>query len=411
MPQAGMTLRLLALVTVSLVAPAPVPLRGEQTPSPQLSSAGNIQSPDAQNSASRNPDRLFPFCEGGKWGYIDSQGKVIVPPRLIKAGDFRDGLAWVQADEGLGCPGPARENGVHDSQLGYASVRRRPGADTPVMPGPDSKFGYFDRRGKVVIEPRYDDALDFSGGLAAVNIGAVSERFPRPFLKEGGKWGFIDKTGRVVIPIRFEWVDSKGFSEGLALVGVGQKRAFIDKTGRIVLTLEGHDAARERSIVAAYGFSEGRAVVSTSSGSGFIDKTGKWAIAPRFHSAHEFSEGLAAAGIGKKWGYVDHDGRITIPLQFDDGGDFSEGLAPILQGEHWSYIDGRGKLVITGPYNDQERFIGGLARVHVGGSFVMTRDGPVYWSKGAWFYINRKGDRIRQCCRDEGSPGYGKEFR
>ena len=39
------------------------------------------------------------------------------------------------------------------------------------------KFGYIDRTGKVVIETKFDGARDFSEGLAAVKIKGNSERF------------------------------------------------------------------------------------------------------------------------------------------------------------------------------------------------------------------------------------------
>ena len=43
--------------------------------------------------------------------------------------------------------------------------------------------GYIDSKGKIVIGFRFDDATDFSEGLAAV--------------ENDGKWGYIDKQGEV----------------------------------------------------------------------------------------------------------------------------------------------------------------------------------------------------------------------
>ena len=47
------------------------------------------------------------------------------------------------------------------------------------------KYGYIDKSGKVVIEPQFDYVRDFSEGLAVV--------------EKDGKWGVIDKNGKVVI--------------------------------------------------------------------------------------------------------------------------------------------------------------------------------------------------------------------
>jgi hypothetical protein len=83
-----------------------------------------------------------------------------------------------------------------------------------------SKYGFIDKTGKIVIKPQFDDALlGFFEGLAEVQIG--------------GKWGYIDKSGNIVIKPQFD--GTSGFQEGLAKVFIGGKEAgYIDKTGRYV---------------------------------------------------------------------------------------------------------------------------------------------------------------------------------
>jgi hypothetical protein len=54
------------------------------------------------------------------------------------------------------------------------------------------KWGFIDKTGKVVIPTQFENAGSFSEQLAPVSIG--------------GKWGFIDKTGKVAIPAQFETV-------------------------------------------------------------------------------------------------------------------------------------------------------------------------------------------------------------
>lgn len=52
-----------------------------------------------------------------------------------------------------------------------------------------------------------------------------------------GRWGFIDKSGRLVIP--YQWKKVLWFSEGLAGVqDDNEKWGFIDKTGKVVLPFE-----------------------------------------------------------------------------------------------------------------------------------------------------------------------------
>lgn len=41
-----------------------------------------------------------------------------------------------------------------------------------------------------------------------------------------GKYGFIDKIGKTVIPLEYDWVDD--FSEGLVIVGINDKCAILE---------------------------------------------------------------------------------------------------------------------------------------------------------------------------------------
>ncbi|PJB55344.1 MAG: hypothetical protein CO098_16820, partial [Bacteroidetes bacterium CG_4_9_14_3_um_filter_41_19] len=46
------------------------------------------------------------------------------------------------------------------------------------------------------------------------------------------KYGFIDKTGKVVIPLMYEF--ALPFSEGLARVELNGKKVYINKAGEII---------------------------------------------------------------------------------------------------------------------------------------------------------------------------------
>lgn len=80
-------------------------------------------------------------------------------------------------------------------------------------------MGFIDGCGRVVVEPIYDSALEFSEGLARV--------------EKNGKFGFIDKSGKVVIDfyLDFAWF----FHEGKALAeihGDNQEQFYIDKNNK-----------------------------------------------------------------------------------------------------------------------------------------------------------------------------------
>ena len=97
------------------------------------------------------------------------------------------------------------------------------------------KEGYIDRSGRMVIEPKFSLACDFHEGLARVEIlpdkvppEASEEEQERP---PEAKWGFIDKTGKFVIKPQFAWADD--FVHGRAKVSVGKKRYQIDTKGNL----------------------------------------------------------------------------------------------------------------------------------------------------------------------------------
>src|SRR5690606_14845109 len=90
------------------------------------------------------------------------------------------------------------------------------------------KYGFQNDNGKFVIKPNYDDAREFSEGLAAVRLGDKYD--DDCLLIERGKYGFINSKGKTVIPFQFEHVYS--FKEGLAMVVTSENKVgYINKKG------------------------------------------------------------------------------------------------------------------------------------------------------------------------------------
>lgn len=245
----------------------------------------------------------------------------------------------------------------------------------------NSKWGFVDKSGKVVIEPKYPWVDDFSEGLAAVKIGGTH------FI--GGKYGYVDRTGRETIPPRFDWatafheglaavkVDEKwgcidqtgefriqprydslsGFREGLAIFADGGRRGYMDHWGKVVVEL--------KDMAPGSLFGEGLAavVVSRPTGEGessaelygYINRTGQIVIQPRFRKALAFADGMAAVkGANGKWGFIDSDGNLVVPPQYSQVENFQNGLAKVLvrddTGEKWGVIDKTGAFVIEPRY-------------------------------------------------------------
>ena len=92
----------------------------------------------------------------------------------------------------------------------------------------NGKRGYIDKTGKIVINPEFDDGGSFSEGLAWVNIGGKLNEHGGV---KGGKYGYIDKTGNIVINPQFDVAGD--FSDGLAIVSGGGSMALSIRLGRL----------------------------------------------------------------------------------------------------------------------------------------------------------------------------------
>ncbi|MFT4204501.1 MAG: WG repeat-containing protein [Chitinophagaceae bacterium] len=99
---------------------------------------------------------------------------------------------------------------------------------TPFKDEATRLYGYKSPTGAIRISPRYNMANGFRSGMAAVNKGAVVTNVTA----NGGKWGYIDSTGNLVIPMIYDYVqDFKGDSARVVRDG---KKYLIDKKGKII---------------------------------------------------------------------------------------------------------------------------------------------------------------------------------
>lgn len=157
---------------------------------------------------------------------------------------------------------------------------------------PFALFGYQDEHGQTVIEPRFQQAREFCEGLAAVQVMH--------------RWGFIDHSGRLRIPVRY--LDVTSFGDGRAWVAdvnenFDKRWALIDRTGQLLTPFD-------------------------------------------FRQVECFREGLAAARGPKLWGYVNSQGEWVIQPAFSEAGPFLEGSAWVEHPRDGVYqIDPQGRKV------------------------------------------------------------------
>ena len=115
----------------------------------------------------------------------------------------------------------------------------------------NGKIGFIDSTGKVVIEPKFLSAGEFSESLASARIA--------------GRYGFIDQTGKFIIQPDFDYATK--FNEGFAVVYMNDKPFYINMNGQKTFEID---------FPFIDNFENGRALVVTKTKKlGYIDKKGK----------------------------------------------------------------------------------------------------------------------------------------
>ena len=211
----------------------------------------------------------------------------------------------------------------------YLSILRE------LLENPDPKqFNYQIHPGDLTTQrifctgPQFDSWRPFSEGLAVVRSDSKYDYI------HGGKYGYINSQGKTVIKKRFD--EAGDFSCGIAYVNIGGKSGYIDRSGEFIT---------DRKLDSVGRFSEDRAVVTKGGKWGYIDRSGTTIINLQFDYADPFSEGLARVSINGKYGYIDKNGEIAIPLKFDSAGKFSQEKASVQINGRSGIINRSGEFV------------------------------------------------------------------
>lgn len=278
-------------------------------------------------------------ADDGLKGYIDATGNIAIPCKWKRAGDFSEAFAPVKNEKGE-C--------FFIDKLGNVVIACGLGADLfdfcagfhegLAKVQINGKWGFLDKSGKVVIPCKWKYVSAFEDGLASVR-------------DDYDKFGCINKEGELIIPCIYE--EEMVFYEGLAYISRYWREGasyFIDKTGKKVL---------ETFYVTYSGFKEGLASMEDV---GFMDKTGEIVIEDKWSpEPMGFSEGLAPT----EEGYIDHSGKVVIKNLWDDYREFREGLAVVSRDKRCGYIDHNGCEVVPCMWDSAGAFSGGLAYVRL----------------------------------------------
>lgn len=260
----------------------------------------SINKPVVDNTADKQEaDLLFPAHEKKdgteKWGYINSHGTFVIPAKFQSAGDFeKNGLAIIETNslQGLinkkgeivlqptfdyitafsegfaignnsskckiindkGAVVFSSDYSIGNFTNGFATISKEMGTS-------GYNYGYIGKNLKIVVDPIYKYAENFSDNKALVKIsdtqyGVIDNNFKIistlnytnmrslsedmiPFMdKSTNKYGYVNTEGKIILPATF--MDAFSFKDGFAIVNLSDKTYYskagvIDKNGNYVI--------------------------------------------------------------------------------------------------------------------------------------------------------------------------------
>lgn len=362
---------------------------------------------------------LYRIQADNLFGFIDSNGEVIIKPTFTFASDFRDGLAYARIDSAIGYidkkgnfkfsaillkekdlwgdsvyiipfyeqnPFEFYESGFHLVLSTAEAINKPSDSDIEFSDGlalffdtRSLKYGYVNKRGKFKIAPIYSNGGRFINGLARVKID--------------GKYGFINLYGDFIIEPKYTNVFD--FSENLATAILTQTIKLDNgytqtSTNCYVLNTLGNIVQEPQGHLIIDNFKEGYAVVNNyagiflnARGKTFVDVHLKMKTEEYFEDAKDFSEGYAAIKINGKWGFINSSFNHFLDIKYSDAKSFSEELAAVRNNYFWGYLSKTNKMAIDFKYKNCTSFKNGLAYVWLENNGFKTEG-----------YINKTGNLI-----------------
>jgi len=318
-----------------------------------------------------------PVEKEGKWGYIDTTGRIRIDFQFDDASPFYDGLAVVKKKDKYGVINthgeiilPITYNNNEIYYYGGSMIRVKK----------NDQWGYYGKTGKLKIDFQFERAGSFNDGIAWVSknnkIGFIDTlgnliipyRYDKSSIslntefliikvKKGDKWGIINREGKVLADFIYDKIGSFGFYHDQKLINVKKdgKWGFIDRSGDLVTKYHFEDAEGGRN---------GFAAVKKNGKWGYIDKNGDMLVKCQFAEVNRFENDMAAVKKNGKWGFINSQGKLVIDCKYHDVRDFSDGLAPVSLNDKWGYINKNGDIITEIKHYRVSEFSNGIGVVY-----------------------------------------------
>jgi len=416
-------------------------------------------------------------CIGNKWGFIDKKGKEITPIKYDSVYSCNSSVVRVNLNGKYGLIDVTgkeitaiKYDNISSFNVDVASVRI------------NGKWGVIDNKGNEITPLKYDFmqnvyayyilCLKDNDKMILIDRNSLKiEANPLGYFQDNdcyfdnsgiakvclnGKWGFIDKTGKQIAAIKYDYVFR--FFEGMARVVLNNKWGFIDELGNEVIPLIYdfiHTPLKyphcQTELRHSFGFdNNGKEIFLDKDGKQieyndlqcltevdlvfiddllrvdtesiqknrqegkhskyiFLDKKGKEVSVKNDFMANDnyvykgaYHDGLRQIHKKEqgeiKYGFIDTLGNIVIPLRYDDADDFKDGVSRVKFNKNYGLINTKGKELTTIKYDYMSEIREGFAMIK---------------SEGKRGFIDKNGKEVIKAGYSNGdsfSEGYAKVF-
>ncbi len=274
----------------------------------------------------------IPFEENNLWGFVNGQGRVVVPPIWDEVSPFVNGYAKVTKNE---------------------------------------KIGYINLRGEMIIPPKWDIGSNFYEGYAKVAQAHILYNRTYKDYREG--YFFIDAQGQLLTPTI--WGEASVFIDGLALVQKNFVWGFINTKGQVVYPLQWDDIYPLTREILPYPnyqyiddeeglgpwegrslFLDGLIVIVQNDLCGLLNDKWQIVVPPTWGSIKALSEGLIVV-VDKDtflYGFINTKGEVVLPPVWEEATSFINSLAQVKTGGQWQTINTKGEVVDNLPLVAQQ---------------------------------------------------------
>ena len=274
-----------------------------------------------------------------KEGYINKNMEIIINPKYDFASEFHEGLAIVENNNNFYI---VDKTGKELFDLQKVSVDTNDYfSDDLLVVKYNNKCAYINKSFKFVSNI-YDEASTLKNGMGLVN--------------KNGKYGFIDKSGKLVINLIYD--EATDFADDVVIVKKNEKYGIINKQGQEVVGFEYDKIIRNLSNDKIFS-------VTKDGENYYIDKN-----ETRYDDCKVSDDNWISISNNGKYGYIDKNLNLKINYQFELAENFYDGISVVVENEKYACLDKNGRMVyINANVQEMKNHSEGLIGVKINGKW------------------------------------------